>query len=126
MTSQNSNDINEEPKKKSGKKWHFSKQWIRDLMNGDVLVRDVVQRQMKFIILLLMLAMFYINNRFAYEAELKRLDELNQELVDARFRSLTIQKEMVEKGRRSQVEQRLQKLGSSLAEPNSPVIIVDN
>lgn len=96
----------------------------RDFVDGDVFLRENIQRQFLFILLLFVLAMVYINNRFMYEKELRELDRSKRELVDLKYRSLTISKDLKVAGRRTSIRKELQNQGSDLEESTSPVIVI--
>ena len=93
-------------------------------LTGDVLVKRKFLKQLPFLVFLLMLSLFYVNNRFSYEAELRELNKLKSEMVDKRYRSLTISKELMEMGRQSRIEQRLKRMGSELQDARTPLIMV--
>ena len=93
-------------------------------LTGDVLVKRKFLKQLPFLVFLLMLSRFYVNNRFSYEAELRELNKLKSEMVDKRYRSLTISKELMEMGRQSRIEQRLKRMGSELQDARTPLIMV--
>ena len=95
-----------------------------DLMKGNVLVKDRFQKQIPFVVFLLMLSLFYVNNRFSYEEELRDMNRLKAEWVDKRYRSLTISKELMDMGRQSHIQQRLKAKGSDLGEAITPLIII--
>lgn len=98
---------------------------LRDFVAGDVFLKDTVQRQYLYILMLFVLSLVYINNRFLYERQLKRLDKSKQELTDLKYRSLTISKELKVAGRRTTILNELKNHGSDLDESTSPVIIIE-
>lgn len=58
---------------------------LKDVASGEALGREWLQRQIPFILFLVMIALFYINNRFTYEAQLRDIDRLKKELIDAKY-----------------------------------------
>ena len=49
---------------------------LGDLMTGNVLVNDKFQKQLPFVVFILMLSLFYVNNSFNYEAEWRAMNRL--------------------------------------------------
>ncbi len=97
---------------------------FKNVAAGDILVSDILQRQFPYIILVFTLSLLYINNRFLYERQLRKLNDSKIELTDLKYRSLTISKELMLKGRRTAVIDQLKKQGSDLQEATSPIIII--
>ena len=99
---------------------------IKEIIAGDVFLRETVRKQFLYILLLFVLSLFYINNRFLYEKELREVNRLRSELVDYRYRSLTISKELKLAGRRTMILEALRERGSNLREATEPVIIIED
>lgn len=108
--------------KRGGKKSFFAA--VRDFVDDDIFLKENVQRQYLFILLLFVLAMVYINNRFLHERRLRDLERSKRELVDLKYRSLTTSKDLKVAGRRTTIRQELRNQGSDLEEATSPVIII--
>lgn len=104
---------------KIAKKFSF-----KDLINGNILTKEFVQNQLPFILFLAIIALFYINNRFAYEAQLKEQAHLKNELIDAKYRSLTVSEQLTQMSKRSAVIEQLKASGSELQETIHPPIII--
>ncbi|MFI3296758.1 MAG: FtsL-like putative cell division protein [bacterium] len=121
-----STEGNSQPKKTSkfSKRLNQTGSFFKNLAAGDILVSDMLQRQLPYIILVFVLSLLYINNRFLYERQLRKLNDSKIELIDLKYRSLTISKELMLKGRRTEVIEQLQRQGSDLQEATSPIIII--
>lgn len=115
------NKINKGAKKISSQNI-FSK--VENALAGDLLLNDMVRKQYLFILLLFGLSLFYINNRFLYEKQLKEIDKSQKELADVKYRALVITKELKSTGRRTAVINRLKNAGSDIDEASSPAIII--
>ena len=77
-------------------------------------------------LLIFVLSLVYINNRFLYERELREVAKLRNEVVDLRYRSLTISKEVKQAGRRTMIIEALKAHGSDLEEATKPIIIIED
>ena len=99
---------------------------IKDFIAGDVFLKETVQKQFLYVGLLFLLSLVYVNNRFLYEKELREVNRMRNELVDLRYRSLTISKELKLAGRRTMILDALNECGSNLKEATEPVIIIED
>lgn len=99
---------------------------IKELIAGDVFLRDVVQKQFLFVLFLVVLSLVYVNNKFLYERQLREISALRFEVVDLRYRSHTITKEVKLAGRRTMVIESLKARGSNLGEATKPIVIIED
>ncbi len=99
---------------------------IKDVIAGDVFLKEAVQKQFLFVGLLFLLSLVYVNNRFLYEKELREVEKLRKEVVDLRYRSLTLSKDMKLAGRRTMIIETLDAMGVDLEESAKPIIIIEN
>lgn len=99
---------------------------VREFIAGDVFLKEAVQKQFLYVLLLVVLSLVYINNRFLYERQLREIARLRNEVVDLRYRSLTISKEVKQAGRRTMIIEALKSHGSDLEEATKPIIIIEN
>lgn len=97
---------------------------IKAMVEDDTFLRENIQRQYLFILLLFVLAMMYINNRFLHERELRDLNKSKAELVDLKYRSLTLTRDLKIAGRRTEVSRELKNQGSDVEESSSPVVVI--
>lgn len=99
---------------------------VKEFIAGDVFLKEAVQKQFLYVLLLVVLSLVYINNRFLYERQLREIASLRNEVVDLRYRSLTISKEVKQAGRRTMIIEALKSHGSDLEEATKPIIIIEN
>lgn len=97
---------------------------IKNFIDDDAFLRAFFQKQYKYLLLLFFLSMLYVNNRFVYEKKLKDLDKARSEMIDLKYRSLSLSKDLKVAGRRTHIREQLKNKGSDLAEPAEPVIII--
>ena len=98
---------------------------LKDVASGEALGREWLQRQIPFILFLVMIALFYINNRFTYEAQLRDIDRLKKELIDAKYESLTVSEELMQMSRQSYVIDKLREQGSDLEVSTEPAVVIN-
>ena len=99
---------------------------IKEIVAGDVFLKEAVQKQFLFVGLLFLLSLVYVNNRFLYEKELREVEKLRKEVVDLRYRSLTLSKDMKLAGRRTMIIETLDAMGVDLEESAKPIVIIEN
>ena len=78
---------------------------IKSILGGDILANDFFKRQTSLLILIMVLTILYINNRYESQQELIELDRLKNELTDIKYDALTRSSELMEKSRQSRIEE---------------------
>lgn len=78
---------------------------IRSILGGDILANDFFKRQTRLLILIMVLTVLYIDNRYESQQELIEIDKLKKELVDIKYDALTRSSELMEKSRQSRIEE---------------------
>lgn len=80
---------------------------LRTILGGDILAGRWFRRQIAYVLLLAVLAIIYVSNRYACQREEIRRDDLADTLVDRKFKALTISSRLTEFSMRSNVEENL-------------------
>ncbi|MEA3318120.1 MAG: FtsL-like putative cell division protein [Bacteroidota bacterium] len=93
---------------------------VKDLLDGRVLTKDIVVRQIPFIIFLTILAFFYIGNRYHAEKVVRESIVLQKELKDLRAQAITIASELMFISKQSEVSKLVKKHGLELEETLEP------
>ncbi|MDX2430730.1 MAG: FtsL-like putative cell division protein [Bacteroides sp.] len=76
---------------------------LRDLLDGNVLTRQTVIKQSRFILLLVFIAFLSIANRNHAEKTVIRLSRLQSDVKELRAQSITISSDLVRISRQSEV-----------------------
>ena len=100
MKDQNTNKRKKQKENASPK--HMS---IRSILGGDILANDFFKRQTSLLILIMILTILYIDNRYTSQQELIEIDRLKKELIDIKYDALTRSSELMEKSRQSRIEE---------------------
>jgi cell division protein FtsL len=103
----------------------FRSSSIRDILNGNILTKKFIRKQYLLIILLVVLSVFYIDNRYSSEKQIKRIAELKKEIQDVKYESLTISAELMGITRQSNILRLLENKGMKLKPGNTPPIIIE-
>ena len=69
------------------------------------MANDFFKRQTSLLILIMVLTILYINNRYECQLELIEIDKLKKELTDIKYDALTRSSELMEKSRQSKIEE---------------------
>ncbi len=76
---------------------------IRELLDGTILVRENVLRQLPFVLFLTFLGIIYIGNRFHAERMVRKISEMKTEVGNLRSEEITITSELMNISRPSEV-----------------------
>jgi hypothetical protein len=76
---------------------------IRELLDGTILVRENVLKQLPFLLFLTFLGIIYIGNRFHAERMVRKISEMKTEVGNLRSEEITITSELMNISRPSEV-----------------------
>ncbi|MCD8310131.1 MAG: hypothetical protein LUB83_02790 [Prevotellaceae bacterium] len=107
---------------KTGKK-NRRTSW-RSIIGGDILATDFFRRQIKLLVLIMVLVLFYIHNRYACQQQMIEVDRLKKELTDIKYDALTRSSELMEKSRQSHIEEYIATKGSDLQTSTQPPYMI--
>ncbi|MCD7924439.1 FtsL-like putative cell division protein [Phocaeicola sp.] len=97
---------------------------IRSILGGDILANDFFKRQTRLLILIMILTVLYIDNRYSSQQELIEIDKLKKDLIDIKYDALTRSSELMEKSRQSRIEEYISTEDSHLqTATNRPYLI---
>ena len=97
---------------------------IRSILGGDILANDFFKRQTRLLILIMILTVLYIDNRYSSQQELIEIDKLKKDLIDIKYDALTRSSELMEKSRQSHIEEYISTEDSPLqTATNRPYLI---
>lgn len=105
-----------------GEKTYFTE----NIIGGDILATDFFRRQTKLMVLIMILILFYIHNRYACQQQMIEIDKLKKELIDIKYDALTRSSELMERSRQSRIEEYIATKESDLqTSTNPPYLIKD-
>ena len=93
---------------------------VWDIFDGTVLTRDIVTRQLPFVLFLTFLIILYIGNRYHAEKVIRETMKLQTELKELRARSISTASELEFISRQSEVAKRVDDLSLGLKEAVNP------
>ena len=99
---------------------------IQSWLNGDRLRSQKIREQYPLIGLIVALVFVYIFTGYQAAKQQHRLTDTKKEMLDAKFRYMTISAELTNLTRQSTVVEVLKENGSELRENNVPPVKVEN
>jgi hypothetical protein len=99
---------------------------LRDVLNGEILSKNFFKKQYGLIIMISLLAFFYVDNRYSCETQLAKSIELKKQIMDAKYESLTISAQLMELSRQSNVLKAVKDRGLGLVQPVMPPVVIED
>ncbi len=93
---------------------------FRELLDGTLLTRQVVVKQLPFLVFLTFLTMVYISNRYNAEKVVRETVAIQSELKELRAESVTIAAELMDISKQSEVARMVQDFNLGLKESVEP------
>ena len=99
---------------------------IGDVVRSIKIDGEMFFRQIPLLLLILAGILLIVTNRYQAQQEIIKKEQLQKEVEDWRFRSLTRSSELTTKTRQSQIEERLKAMGdSSITTPKEPPFTIN-
>ena len=101
------------------------KETIKEFLDGSILTRQAVVRQLPFIFFLTLLAIVYIANRFHAEKIARQTTQVQNDLRDLRSESISIASELMTRSNQTEIVKQIKEKGLDLnvgSEPPKKVI----
>jgi len=99
---------------------------VRDILNGNILTKRFFQKQYGLLLLVAVLAFFYVDNRYYCEKQLAKEIELKKMILDAKYESLTNLAELMKISRQSNVMEMINQRGVNLIQTATPPIVIED
>lgn len=99
---------------------------FRDMLDGRVLTRNVVVKQLPYILFLTLLAIMYIANRYHAEKVVRQTINLRKEVRELRTEKIVIQYELMNNSKRTAVLDSLKAKNINLVESTNPPVKIKN
>ena len=118
--------MNETDYKQEGQKGEKVKRRtsLKNIIGGDILATDFFRRQTRLLVLIMVLILFYIHNRYACQQQMIEIDKLKKELIDIKYDALTRSSELMERSRQSRIEEYIATKESDLQTSTNPPYLI--
>ncbi|WP_302973673.1 FtsL-like putative cell division protein [uncultured Prevotella sp.] len=80
---------------------------LRKILGGDILSTDIIRKQIWLILIVVLFIVVYISNRYKCQQDLILIDNLTEQLKDAKYRTLSSSSDLTQKTRESKVLEQL-------------------
>lgn len=98
---------------------------VRGLIDGSLLTREVVIKQLPYIIFLTLLVLIYIGNRYHAEKVVRKTVELQNEVRELRSEAITTSAELMFISKQSEVTKLVKRKNLELEELEKPPKIIE-
>ena len=95
------------------------------VFGGSVLTEDFFLRNMRFILVLVVVVILFISHRYTMLQGMSNVERLQQELKDVKYEALTISSSLTEASRQGEIEKRVEEAGLDLKVSNEPVYYIE-
>ena len=115
--------MNETDYKQEGQKGEKVKRRtsLKNIIGGDILATDFFRRQTRLLVLIMVLILFYIHNRYACQQQMIEIDKLK---IDIKYDALTRSSELMERSRQSRIEEYIATKESDLQTSTNPPYLI--
>ena len=94
------------------------------ILSGGILKEDFVVKHTRMIILIVILLVLFIGNRYTCLNKLREIDRLQRELQEIKNESIHISSQLTGRNRRSQIEQLVKSKGLEIESAQTPPYIL--
>jgi hypothetical protein len=101
----------------SGKK---SKKSLSHILGGGILADDFIVKQTKLVVMIGVLSLFFIANRYACQQKIIEIEDLKKQLTNVKYEYLDISTQLTTHSRQSQIEDMLKKRELNLSGSKMP------
>ncbi len=95
------------------------------VFGGSVLTEDFFLRNMRFILVLVLVMILFISHRYTVLQGMSDVERLQQKLKDVKYEALTISSSLTEASRQGEIEKRVEEAGLDLKVSNEPVYYIE-
>lgn len=90
------------------------------VLGGTILTEDFFLKNTRFMLVVFVIIVLYISNRYSCISKMAEIESLNKELKDVKYQSLTISSQLTSLSRQTQVKSLIDKNGIELQTPTTP------
>ena len=80
---------------------------LRKILGGDILSADIIRKQIWLILIIVLFIVVYISNRYKCQQDLILIDNLTEQLKDAKYKALSSSSDLTQQTRESKVLEKL-------------------
>lgn len=96
------------------------------ILSGSVLTEDFFVKNILFIVVILVLMIFYISNRYSYIEQMSKIESLQKDLKDAKYEYQSVSSKLTGISRQSQVVKQIEDQQLGLEISTKPTYEISN
>lgn len=96
--------------------------FLKDILNGNIFQDKRFHKQIPFLILIILMIFFYIDNHYVCAKQLDEIADLKKQLVDKEYQYLTISSKLIQGSRQSKVYDKVKKNNLDLYPLTTPAV----
>ncbi len=97
---------------------------LKDIFSGNIFQDKQFYKQIPFLVTIILMMFFYIDNRYVCERQLEEISELEKQLIDKEYQYLTISSLLIRSSQQSEVYEKVKKSNLNLNPLTSPAVEV--
>lgn len=98
----------------------IKKSSLKDLLTGDFIGKKFIRKQFLLLLFSIGLIFTYMNNRMTCEQQVRKISELNKELINEKYICMVTEAELLENSRIEQIKEIIKKHELNLIEESVP------
>ena len=93
---------------------------MKGIVTGDFMKKNFFKKNIGFIVMWATMAFLLVLMRYSVEQDMRRMDDLQKELIDVKIEALTRSSELMEISKQSAVTEQVRRKGMNLRESTTP------
>ncbi|HUI33880.1 MAG: FtsL-like putative cell division protein [Dysgonamonadaceae bacterium] len=99
------------------------KSFVR-VFGGNILTENFIINNMRFFVVLIIIIFVFISHRYTYLQKMSEIENLQRELKDAKYESLTISSNLTQASRQTEIEKLIVQYGLDIKISNEPIYYI--
>ena len=98
---------------------------VMHIISGTFLGSDLFRRNWLFIVVLILIVLAHITHRYICIEKVSRIEKLQKELEDEKYKTLVISSDLTQISRQTQIEKMMKEKGLNLKQLSEPVYKIE-
>lgn len=98
---------------------------IMHVVGGTILTEDFFLKNTRFMLVIFIIIVLYISNRYSCIEKMAKIESLQKELKDVKYESLTVSSQLISISRRGKVEAMIEKDNIGIETSKTPIYKIE-
>lgn len=94
------------------------------VLGGTILTEDFFMKNIRFMLVVFVIVVLYISNRYSCIEKMTKIESLQKELKDSKYQSLVISSQLISISRETQVQSLVAKEGIGIEPSKTPIYVI--